>query len=59
MAGYPLRSVDELLARLRSAGFEPDRLDTANYPGAPGAETLAGPTSAGRSEFVRLLATRR
>jgi SAM-dependent methyltransferase len=56
---FPLRSVDEVLELLRSAGFVPDRLDTALFPGLPGGEAVAGPSSSDRADYVRVLATRR
>ena len=56
---FPLHSSDEVLELLRSAGFVPDRLDTALFPGLPGSEAVAGPSSSDRADYVRALATRR
>ena len=56
---FPLRSTDEILALLDEAGFAPDRVDTALFPGISGSGTIAGPTVADRADFVRVLATRR
>ena len=56
---FRVRSVDEVLELLRSAGFVPDRLDTALFPGLPGGEAVAGPSSSDRADYVRVLATRR
>jgi len=55
---FPVRSVDEVLGLLEGAGLVRERVDTALFPGIPGA-AIAGPTAAGRAEFVRVLATRR
>jgi SAM-dependent methyltransferase len=56
---FPLRSTDEVLALLDDAGFAPDRVDTALFPGMSGGAAIAGPTLADRADFVRVLATRR
>ena len=55
---YPVRTVDEVLDLVRSAGFTPDRVDTAHVAGRPGKEAVAGPSVAERAEYVRVLATR-
>jgi len=56
---YPVRSVDEVMELLRSTGFVPDRLDTTLFPGLPGSDAVAGPSSSDRADYVRVLATRR
>ena len=56
---FPLGSADEVLELLRSTGFVPDRIDTALFPGLPGSEAVAGPSSSDRADYVRVLATRR
>ena len=55
---FPLRSVSDLSALLRAAGFVADRIETTVFPGTARSTALSGPTSAGRAEYVRLLATR-
>jgi len=56
---FPLRSADEILMLLDDAGFAPDRVDSALFPGISGGAAIAGPTAADRADFVRVLATRR
>jgi SAM-dependent methyltransferase len=58
MTSFPLRSVDEVVALLDHAGFVGDQIDTAVPPGTSSGAAIAGPTSAGRAEYVRVLATR-
>jgi SAM-dependent methyltransferase len=58
LRAFPLRSVDEVLELLRPAGFTPEQLDTALFAGLPGNETVTGPSSADRGDYVRVLATR-
>jgi len=41
---FPLRSVGDLMALARSAGFVPDRIDTTVFPGTAGSMALSGPT---------------
>ena len=55
---YPVRTVDEVLDMLSTAGFVPDRVDTASASGRPGREAVAGPSVAERADYVRVLATR-
>jgi SAM-dependent methyltransferase len=55
---FPVRSVDEVLALLDEAGFVADRIDTAELSGTSAGAAIAGPTAAGRAEFVRVVATR-
>ena len=55
---YPVRTVDEVLDLLRTAGFAPDRVDTARLAGRAGKDAVAGPSAAERADYIRLLATR-
>ncbi|HXX85569.1 MAG TPA: class I SAM-dependent methyltransferase [Casimicrobiaceae bacterium] len=55
---YPVRSVDEVLELLRSAGFAPERVETAHFAGRVAGEAVAGPSAAERADYVRVLATR-
>jgi SAM-dependent methyltransferase len=55
---YPVRTVEEVLDLLRTAGFVPDRVDTARVAGRAGEDAVAGPSVAERADYVRLLATR-
>jgi SAM-dependent methyltransferase len=56
---YPVRTVEEVLVLLRSAGLEPDRVDTTMASGRSGQEAVSGPSVAERAEYVRVVATRR
>jgi len=56
---FPVGSIDEVLELLASAGFVPDQIDTARFPGLPGRAAVAGPSSSDRADYVRVLATRR
>jgi len=55
---YPVRSVDEVLELLRSAGFAPERIETTHFAGKPGQEAVAGPSAAEHADYVRVLARR-
>ena len=55
---YPVRTVDEVLDLLRTAGFEPDRVDTTMVAGRLGREAVAGPSAAEQADHVRVIATR-
>ena len=55
---YPVRTVNEVLDLLRTAGFAPNRVDTARVAGRPGEDAVAGPSVAERADYVRVLATR-
>jgi SAM-dependent methyltransferase len=55
---YPVRSVDEVLELLRSAGFAPERIETTHFAGKPGQEAVAGPSAAEHADYVRVLAKR-
>ncbi len=55
---YPVRTVDEILDLLHTAGFSPDRVNTAMAAGRSGRDAVAGPSAAERAEYVRVLATR-
>jgi SAM-dependent methyltransferase len=58
LKAFPLRSVDDVMAFLKAAGFAPDCIDTAPVPGAPGGDNVSGPSAADRGDYVRVLATR-
>jgi len=55
---YPVRSIDEVLELLRSAGFTPNQVDTTHFAGNADRENVAGPSVAERADYVRVLATR-
>lgn len=56
---FPVRSTDEVRALLEGAGFAPDRVDTAQFPGIAGGAGIKGPTAPERVDFVRVVAARR
>lgn len=56
---FPVGSADDVLALLVGAGFAPNRLDTAPFPGISGGPTITGPTMGDRVDYIRVLATRR
>jgi hypothetical protein len=58
LTAFPLRSVDEVNALLKDTGFAPDSLDTAMLQEERAADTQAGPSSTGRGDYVRVLATK-
>jgi hypothetical protein len=58
LKAFPLRSSDEVNSLLRSSGMSADCLDDAVFPGIPGGELMAGPSSANRADYLRVIATR-